>query len=102
MVSHLEMSVGFDSLQDALVEDDDGEMLREIIEARLWKVSLVSAGADRQTRITEAASLSSMLGRSSAEELRRFERERRRALERIAAHEKQYELAPENPWSCLE
>jgi HK97 family phage prohead protease len=52
-----ELSIGFDSLRDELVEDDDdAEMFREILEARLWEISVVNFGADRKTKVIEAAS----------------------------------------------
>ena len=50
-----ELSIGFDSLADTLVEGEDEELFREISELRLWEVSLVNFGADRKTTIMEAA-----------------------------------------------
>lgn len=50
-----ELSIGFDALNCDMVEDeDDQEVFREITEARLWEISLVSFGADRQTKVFEA------------------------------------------------
>lgn len=58
----LELSIGFDPVQHAMCEDeDDGEMFRVITEARLWEVSIVAFGADRMTRVVEAASLNHRL-----------------------------------------
>jgi len=95
----VEMSIGFDSIQDAMVEDeDDGEMFREIIEARLWEVSLVSAGADRHTRVLEAASLEAMRGLS----LEAFEAERQRQLAEIERFEKQYGVEVEDEWRRIQ
>ncbi len=52
-----EMSIGFDALNFEMVEDEETEELfRDITELRLWEVSLVAFGADRQTKITEVAS----------------------------------------------
>ena len=50
-----ELSIGFDSLSDSLVEGEDEELFREISELRLWEISLVNFGADRKTKIMEAA-----------------------------------------------
>lgn len=58
----LEMSIGFDALNCDMVEDEeDKEMFREVTEARLWEVSVVNFGADRQTKVVEAASLETRL-----------------------------------------
>lgn len=47
----VEFSIGFDALNCDMVEDEeDKEMFREVTEARLWEVSVVNFGADRQTR----------------------------------------------------
>ncbi len=53
----VEMSIGFDAMDHALEEDEEGEMFRIVKEVRLWEVSLVNFGADRKTRVIEAASL---------------------------------------------
>lgn len=52
----IEFSIGFDALSWDLVEQEDEEVIREISELRLWEVSVVPFGADRQTRATEVAS----------------------------------------------
>jgi HK97 family phage prohead protease len=55
----LELSVGFDAINWVMEEDPDTkEMFRIITEARLWEISFVNFGADRNTRILEAARLS--------------------------------------------
>lgn len=54
----VELSIGFDALNCDMVEDeDDKEIFREVTEARLWEISLVNFGADRQTKVTEASRL---------------------------------------------
>ena len=57
----VELSIGFDALNFEMAEQEDGEILREVTEARLWEVSLVNFGADRQTRVMEAANLKQLL-----------------------------------------
>src|SRR3990172_5089348 len=50
----IELSIGFDALNCDMVEDEeDKEIFREVTEARLWEISLVNFGADRQTKIME-------------------------------------------------
>jgi len=53
----VELSIGFDPVNVAMVEDEEEELFREITEARLWEISLVNFGADRKTKIMEAANL---------------------------------------------
>lgn len=54
----VEMSIGFDAINCDMVEDEqDKEQIREVTEARLWEISVVPFGADRQTRVYEAAAL---------------------------------------------
>ena len=50
-----ELSIGFDALVWELAEEDDGETVRVVTEARLWEISLVNFGADKQTKVLEAA-----------------------------------------------
>jgi HK97 family phage prohead protease len=54
----VELSIGFDVLNFEMVEDEETEeVFREITEARLWEISVVNFGADRQTKIMEAAAM---------------------------------------------
>jgi len=97
-IDELEMSIGFDPINAEMREDDDGEMFRHVLEARLWEASLVTAGADRQSRVLEAASLSSM--RALTPEA--FERDRQRQLAEIEAFEQKYGLEVEDEWQRIQ
>jgi HK97 family phage prohead protease len=57
MVDAIELSIGFDVLNFDMREADDGEVIRHITELRLWEVSVVNFGADRQTKVLEAANM---------------------------------------------
>jgi HK97 family phage prohead protease len=102
-ISECEMSIGFDPLNHVVVEDEeDGEVLRQITEARIWELSLTAFGADRRTHLTEAASLKDLLrghGPLSQAEREAFERERQRGLDQIAKAERALNAPP--PWSCV-
>jgi HK97 family phage prohead protease len=64
----LEMSIGFDALNHEMIEDEeDEEVFREVTEARLWEISVVNFGADRQTKFLEAAALETRLAPSPFE-----------------------------------
>ena len=95
-IDELEMSIGFDPINSEMREDEDGEMFRHVLEARLWEASLVAAGADRQTRVLEAASLSSMLHGTAD-----YEAERERMLAEIEKYELALNRGADPPWSCL-
>lgn len=57
MIEAAELSIGFDVLNFDLRENEDGEVLRHVTELRLWEVSVVNFGADRKTKVMEAASM---------------------------------------------
>ena len=84
MLSAAELSIGFDALNFEMVEEEDGELIREITEARLWEVSLVNFGADRQTRITEAANLKTLLAGNRPKSLEQMRAEFAEAEKRFA------------------
>ena len=54
----VELSIGFDVLNFEMVEDEETEeVFREVTEVRLWEISVVNFGADRQTKVVEAAAM---------------------------------------------
>ncbi len=54
----VELSIGFDVLNAEMVEDEETEeVFREVTEVRLWEISVVNFGADRQTKVVEAAAM---------------------------------------------
>lgn len=54
----VELSIGFDAMVFEMVEEPEEKITyRHITEVRLWEISVVNFGADRQTLVTEAASL---------------------------------------------
>jgi HK97 family phage prohead protease len=53
----VELSIGFDVLKEEMIEEEDDEKIRLVTELRLWEISVVPFGADRSTRLIEAASL---------------------------------------------
>lgn len=57
MIEAIELSIGFDVLNFDLRENEDGEVLRHVTELRLWEVSVVNFGADRKTKVLEAANM---------------------------------------------
>jgi HK97 family phage prohead protease len=56
----VELSIGFDAVKKDWQEHEDGITYRHVLEIRLWEISIVNFGADRQTVVTEAASLQSI------------------------------------------
>jgi HK97 family phage prohead protease len=51
-----ELSVGFDPLKWTMIKDEDNIEVRQIVELRLWEISVVTFAADSQAKILEAAS----------------------------------------------
>lgn len=52
----VELSIGFDAMQWDMREEENGQTFRHLTEVRLWEISVVNFGADRQSAVVEAAS----------------------------------------------
>jgi HK97 family phage prohead protease len=53
----VELSIGFDAMKWEMREEENGQTFRHLTEVRLWEISVVNFGADRQSVVTEAASI---------------------------------------------
>lgn len=89
----VELSIGFDAMKWDMREDENGLTFRHLTEVRLWEISVVNFGADRQTVVTEAASVQSEGESSPVGTLEEPPEKSALAPEELAKYEHELEIA---------